>query len=71
MLLIVHSALCGVDQTLGSLRDGGLKASVVARAVEPFGPVMRGREALLRQRGVLTQDQRDEELVVIRADRPR
>ena len=69
MLLLVHSALCGVDRTLHQLRGGGLKASVVARAEEPFGPVMRARADLLREQGLLAPDQRNEELVVIRGDR--
>lgn len=68
-LLMVHSALSGVDATLGALRDGGLKASVVARAEEPFGPVMRARAEELRAQGVLAPEEEHEELVVIRADR--
>jgi release factor glutamine methyltransferase len=70
ILLTVHSALCGVDRTLHQLRGGGLKASVVARADEPFGPVLRARAELLREQGLLSPDQRTEELVVIRGDRP-
>jgi release factor glutamine methyltransferase len=68
-LLVVHSALCRVSTTLRQLRDGGLTASVVARAEEPFGPVMRAREHLLRERGLIAEGQRHEELVVVRADR--
>ncbi|MGB3444160.1 MAG: HemK2/MTQ2 family protein methyltransferase [Actinophytocola sp.] len=67
-LLIVHSALSGVDTTLHRLREGGLKASVVARADEALGPVMRKRAPVLRDHGMLTEDQHHEELVVIRAD---
>lgn len=70
VLLTVHSALCGVDRTLHQLRGGGLKASLVARADEPFGVVMRDRADLLRSQGLLASGQRTEELVVIRADRP-
>lgn len=70
VLLTVHSALCDVDRTLRQLRGGGLKAAVVARADEPFGPVMRRRERLLRERGVLDGGQGSEELVVVRGDRP-
>jgi len=70
ILLTVHSALCDVERTLRQLRGGGLKASVVARADEPFGPVMRGRAALLREQGVLAPRARSEELVVVRGDRP-
>lgn len=68
-LLTVHSALCGVDTTLHQLREGGLKASVVARAEEPFGPVMRARVGELRAQRLIARGQQHEELVVIRADR--
>jgi len=70
VLLTVHSTLCDVDRTLRQLRGGGLKAAVVARADEPFGPVMRRRAGLLRERGMLDGGQRSEELVVVRGDQP-
>lgn len=69
-LLFVHSELCGVSRTLDRLREWGLKASVVARRSERFGPVMRGRTGLLEERGIILPGQRDEQLVVIRGDRP-
>jgi len=68
VILIVHSGLCGVDRTLDQLRGGGLKASVVARCTEPFGPVMRGRTDFLERAGLIEAGQRHEELVVIRGD---
>lgn len=71
MLLIVHSALCDVPRTLHLLRACGLKAAVTDRSFEPFGPVMRSRAPHLRARGLLAPGQNTEELVVIRADRPR
>ncbi|WP_328392548.1 class I SAM-dependent methyltransferase [Nocardia sp. NBC_00416] len=67
--LIVHSAVSGIASSLVRLRAGGLKASVVARTVIPFGPVMRGRSDWLRARGLIRPGQQHEELVVIRADR--
>ncbi len=70
VLLMVHSALCGVDTTLRQLRDNGLKASVVQRRSIPFGPVMRGRTDFLERHGLIEPGQRHEELVVIRGDRP-
>lgn len=70
VLMMVHSALCGVDTTLRQLRDNGLKASVVQRRRVPFGPVMRGRIGFLEDHGLIEPGQRDEELVVIRGDRP-
>ena len=69
-LLVVHSALCGVDATLQQLRGAGLKAAVVRRQVVPFGPVLSGRAELLRSRGLIGPGQRYEEVVVVRADRP-
>jgi release factor glutamine methyltransferase len=69
MLLIVHSEVCGIETTLDRLRGAGLKAAVVARRVEPFGPVMRQRISLLERQGLIEPGQRHEELVVIRADR--
>ena len=68
-LLLVHSAFNGVAATLVSLRAAGMRASVVARHREPFGPVMRRRAARLSARGLLGPAQRHEDLVVVRADR--
>jgi release factor glutamine methyltransferase len=70
IVLVVHSALCGVDETLRQLRDAGLKASVVRRRWEPFGPVMRSRVDFLEGSGLIEPGQRKEELVVIRGERP-
>ncbi|MFI6362835.1 HemK2/MTQ2 family protein methyltransferase [Nocardia sp. NPDC050630] len=67
--LIVHSTVCDPDRTLTQLRGGGLKAAIVARAILPFGPVMRRRAAWLEATGLIGPRQRHEELVVIRADR--
>ncbi|WP_092531406.1 HemK2/MTQ2 family protein methyltransferase [Amycolatopsis arida] len=68
-LLLVHSSLCGEQATLDRLRAERLKASVVARRVEPFGPVLRGRVGYLERAGLIEPGQCHEELVVIRADR--
>ncbi|HEY0638101.1 MAG TPA: HemK2/MTQ2 family protein methyltransferase [Pseudonocardiaceae bacterium] len=68
MLLLVHSALCGVRATLDRLELAGLHACVIGRHLEPFGPVLRARRDLLRSRRLITDDQQHEELVVIRAD---
>jgi release factor glutamine methyltransferase len=68
-LLLIHSALCDADLTLGRLDGAGLRTSVVGRTHIPFGPVMRGRADWLEQRGLIRPGQRYEELVVIRADR--
>ncbi|MFI6290399.1 HemK2/MTQ2 family protein methyltransferase [Nonomuraea sp. NPDC050790] len=70
-LLLVQSSLSGVRESLYRLRCEGLAAEVVARQLEPFGPVMRGRAKLLEAHGLISPGQRHEELVVIRADRTR
>jgi release factor glutamine methyltransferase len=68
-LLVVHSSLCGVDETLRMLDAEGLRTAVVTREPEPFGPVMSARAAYLEERGLIAPGCREEELVVIRADR--
>lgn len=68
-LWLVHSGLCDPDLTLGRLREAGLAAQVVRTVRVPFGPVLRSREDWLRAEGLLTPDQQDEELVVVRAVR--
>ncbi|MFC3571855.1 HemK2/MTQ2 family protein methyltransferase [Streptomyces yaanensis] len=67
-LLVVHSALCGVEDTLSRLAAVGLSAAVTDRLRVPFGRVLRSRLAWLRERG-LPADDLVEELVVVRAVR--
>ena len=69
-LLMVQSALAGEEQTVRRLRAQGLAVEVVARADEPFGPVMRARAAMLRARGLVSPEQVHEELVVVEAVAP-
>jgi len=68
VLLIVHSALCGIRPSLDRLTAAGIDAEVTDRAVIPLGPVLRDRHQWLRRRGLLSDENR-EELVVIRAQR--
>ncbi|MEI5520323.1 HemK2/MTQ2 family protein methyltransferase [Streptomyces brasiliscabiei] len=70
VLLIVHSGLCGTDDTLRCLADGGLRASVVDRADVPYGPVLRSRRGWLVRQGLIGEGDSREELVVIRAEQP-
>ncbi|GKQ35044.1 HemK2/MTQ2 family protein methyltransferase [Streptomyces sp. A012304] len=70
VLLMVHSALSDPDRTLAQLRAAGLKASVTRRRRIPFGPVLRSRKEWLRGRGLLSDDENSEELVVVRAELP-
>ncbi|WP_433560152.1 HemK2/MTQ2 family protein methyltransferase [Pseudonocardia xinjiangensis] len=68
-VLLVHSAVCDTALTLDALTRVGLTAQVLDRATVPFGPVMRGRAALLESRGLIRPGQRFEELVVVGACR--
>lgn len=69
-LLMVHSVLSGESTTLDDLQERGFEVEVVARADEPFGPVMRRRAHVLRARGLLAPGQGSEELVVVSAVLP-
>lgn len=66
-LLLLQSALCGVDKTAAILEEFGMLVEVSARASVPFGPVMTGRRMMLESRGLITADQDTEQLVIIRA----
>jgi release factor glutamine methyltransferase len=70
VLLLVQSALSGPELTLGDLRAAGMKAAVTRRRRIAFGPVLRGREHWLRERGLLPPTENREELVVVRAELP-
>ncbi|MER7056475.1 MULTISPECIES: HemK2/MTQ2 family protein methyltransferase [unclassified Streptomyces] len=70
VLLLVQSALSEPERTVGHLRAAGLKAAVTRRQRIAFGPVVRGRERWLRQRGLLSPADDEEELVVVRAELP-
>ncbi|MFC8867477.1 HemK2/MTQ2 family protein methyltransferase [Streptomyces sp. NPDC057148] len=70
VLLLVQSALSDPELTVGNLRGRGLKAAVTRRRRIAFGPVVRGRERWLRQRGLLSLADDEEELVVVRAELP-
>ncbi len=67
--LLVQSALSGVDATLAALRDRRLVTTVPVRRRVPFGPVLCRRRDYLEGHGLVRRGQREEELVVIRADR--
>ncbi|MFJ8826610.1 HemK2/MTQ2 family protein methyltransferase [Streptomyces sp. NPDC102467] len=69
-LLMVHSELCGLAESLDRLAGLGMKAAVIDRARVPFGPVLRERRDWLCAQGLLDGAATAEELVVIRAERP-
>jgi release factor glutamine methyltransferase len=68
-LLLVQSALSGTERTETALRRLGLKTAIVARRWHAFGPVLHARVGYLEERGLIERGQREEELVVIRAER--
>ncbi|MFD7069651.1 HemK2/MTQ2 family protein methyltransferase [Streptomyces sp. NPDC059913] len=70
VLLMVHSGLCGAETTLGRLEHAGLNATISSRVRIPFGPVLLSRLRWLRDHRLLRHDDTNEELVVIRAERP-
>jgi release factor glutamine methyltransferase len=69
-LLLVQSGFADVAQSLRRLRSSGLSADVVATKLIPFGPVLTARAGWLEEIGLLPVGRREEELVVIRADKP-
>jgi release factor glutamine methyltransferase len=69
VLLMVHSGLCGVEETLRQLTGAGLSCSVTERALVPFGPVLTERLPWLRAQGLIGAHEDREELVVVRAER--
>lgn len=69
-LLLVQSTVADVARTVGMLRDRGLRTEVVAHSELPFGPVMRRHTHLLRAAELIDDDQRVDQLVVIRAQVP-
>ncbi|MFB8205948.1 HemK2/MTQ2 family protein methyltransferase [Kitasatospora purpeofusca] len=71
VLLVVQSSLAGVPATLAALRGAGLRAAVVARRRQAFGPVMTARAGLFERLGLIGAGVREEELVVVRGVRTR
>lgn len=67
VLLLVHSALCGVSATLERLERAGLRATVTDRRSVAFGPVLASRSQWLTSRGLIAAGDEKEELVIIRA----
>lgn len=67
VLLLLQSALCGVEETRSELEGQGLSVEIVSTALIPFGPVLTERAPLFRERGLLGPDEQHEKLVVFRA----
>jgi release factor glutamine methyltransferase len=68
--LVVQSEFAVPRETLATLSGAGLDAEIVAYQWIPFGPVLSSRAAWLEDTGRLEPGRREEELVVIRAEKP-
>ena len=68
-MLIVQSEFADADQTVRRLRRRGLRADVLMTQLIPFGPVLHARATWLEGNGRLPVGRREEELVVIRAQK--
>jgi release factor glutamine methyltransferase len=69
-LLLVQSEFANPRQTLADLSAAGLDAEIIAWQWIPFGPVLNSRAEWLEETGRLDPGRREEELLVIRADKP-
>lgn len=69
-LFLVQSEFSDVEQSLRLLRASGLDAETYGTHRIPFGPVLRMQARWLRDTGRWTDTRAEEELVVIRADKP-
>jgi release factor glutamine methyltransferase len=69
-ILIIHSSLCGVDETVARLARGGLEVDVPVRERGPLGPLMLARVEQLEASGALRPGEREEEVVIVRGRKP-
>ena len=68
-MLLVQSEFAEPRKTLAALASSGLDAEILAWQWIPFGPVLSARAQWLEDTGRLEPGRREEELVVIRADK--
>ena len=68
-MLLVQSEFAEPRKTLAALACSGLDAEILAYQWIPFGPVLSARAQWLEDTGRLDAGRREEELVVIRADK--
>ena len=69
-LLLVQSELSGIEMSLETLRTSGLDVEVIASQLVPFGPVLSALAGWLEAELLIQPGCREEQLVVIRADKP-
>ncbi len=68
-MLLVQSAFADAERSLKKLRSAGMGAEIVASQWVSFGPVLTAQARWLEDTGRLQPGRREEELVVIRADK--
>jgi release factor glutamine methyltransferase len=68
-MLVVQSAFADAERSLRKLRSVGMRAKIIASQWIPFGPVLSAQAKWLEDTGRLQTGRREEELVVIRADK--
>jgi release factor glutamine methyltransferase len=68
VLLLVHSSFCMERETIDTLAARGFIARIAERQRGPIGPVVRARAQMLRSRGLLS-DRDVEDVLIIRAQR--
>jgi release factor glutamine methyltransferase len=66
-LLLVHSSVCGEQETVERLSAGGLSVELLERRRGPLGPLLAPRTAELEERGVIAPGSGEEELLVFSA----
>jgi len=67
-LLLVHSSLADTGATVRTLVGAGLRTEVVARHRGALGPLLRARARQLEARGLLAAGEREEDVVIVRAE---
>jgi release factor glutamine methyltransferase len=68
-ILMIHSSLCGVEETVRRLSEGGLEVDVPVRSRGPLGPLMLARVEQLEASGALAPGEREEDLAIVRGRR--
>lgn len=69
VLLLLQSSLAADSKTVGALAGQGFEVTVAARHRGPLGTLGRARARMLRDRGLLEEED-GEEIVILRAQRP-
>lgn len=70
VILMVHSSICGVDETVSRLAATGLAVDVPVRSRGPLGPLMLSRVEHLEACGALAPGEREEDVVIVRGRMP-